>query len=178
MKGKADQNEQRDRDACVPGAQLPPQFRRYRQAARPARHHQRRGLDLPNGVLKQLEKLPEVFRVHYDRPTSGFNYRTSVTVGAMTVRATYGYDGAGVGVAVIDSGVANWHDDLSGASNSLLYPYGNQRVAQVRGLRERSRPPYDDNGHGTHVSGIIAGNGYDSNWREGRHRARRRRSSR
>ena len=45
-------------------------------------------LELPTGVLKQFEKMPEVFRVHYDRPTSGFNYRTSVTVGAMTVRQT------------------------------------------------------------------------------------------
>jgi len=27
--------------------------------------------------------------------------------------------------------------------------------------------PYDDNGHGSHVAGIIAGNGYDSNGQKG-----------
>src|SRR5204863_10096005 len=103
--------------SLVPGAQLPPQLQRFVK---------RSGLsiingvalDLPNRILKQLESMPEVFRVHYDRPTSGFNYRTSITVGAATVRSTLGYDGAGIGIAVIDSGVANWHDDLSGTNNS------------------------------------------------------------
>ena len=36
-----------------------------------------------------------------------------------------------------------------------------------------SPPPYDDYGHGTHVAGIIAGNGYDSNGAPPRHRAGR-----
>ena len=164
MKGKGDQNISVI-VSLVPGAQLPPQFRRYVKGA-PLTIINGLALDLPNGVLKQFEKLPEVFRVHYDRPTSGFNYRTAVTVGAMTARATYGYDGAGVGVAVIDSGVSNWHDDLSGSSNSLLFPYGNQRVRKFVDFVAGHNTPYDDNGHGTHVSGIIAGNGYDSNFGE------------
>jgi serine protease AprX len=149
----------------VPGADLPPQFRRFVKRNSLSIIN---GvvLDLPNRVLKQLESMPEVFRVHYDRPTSSFNYRTSVTVGAMTVRSTMGYDGAGVGVAVIDSGVANWHDDLSGTSNSYQYPYGNQRVRKFVDFVNGQSLPYDDNGHGTHVSGIIAGNGYDSNFGE------------
>ena len=53
-------------------------------------------------------------------------------------RRRCGYTGAGIGVAVIDSGITHWHDDLSPATaDSSSYPYGNQRVAQVRRLRQR-----------------------------------------
>ncbi len=160
MKGRSD-DRIRVIVSLVSGAELPPQFRKYLWKERLAIINGV-ALDIPKGVLKQFEKLPEVFSVRYDRPISGFNYRTSVTVGAMTVRATLGYDGAGVGIAVIDSGIANWHDDLSGSSNSLLFPYGNQRVRKFVDFVNGHTTPYDDNGHGTHVSGIIGGNGYDS----------------
>jgi subtilisin family serine protease len=67
-----------------------------------------------------------------------------------------------VGVAVIDSGFTSWHDDLTNKS-SKLYPYGNQRVSKFVDFVNGRAAPYDDNGHGTHVSGTITGNGYDSN---------------
>jgi serine protease AprX len=64
-----------------------------------------------------------------------------------------------VGVAVIDSGITNWHDDL--------YRGLSGRVAHFKDFTTDSRvwssnPAYDDYGHGTHVAGIIAGNGFDS----------------
>src|SRR5439155_12313796 len=68
---------------------------------------------------------------------------------------------AGVTVAVLDSGVSTWHDDLTNRS-STLYPYGDQRVAGFVDFVNGQLTPYDDNGHGTHVAGVIAGNGYDS----------------
>ena len=145
----------------MPGAQLPPQFSRFVKGGS-LRIINGVALEVPNGVLKQFLAHPEIFRVHYDRPTSGFNYRTSVTVGAMAVRTLMGYDGAGVGIAVIDSGVSNWHNDLSGTAGSQQFPYGNQRVRKFVDFVNRQATPYDDNGHGTHVTGIIAGNGYDS----------------
>ena len=119
-------------------------------------------LDLPNRLLKQMSLHPSVFRVHFDRPAAKFNYRTSLTVGTKVVRDTLGLTGAGVGVAVIDSGITTWHDDLTNTSRTL-YPYGNQRVTKFVDFVNGQIAPYDDNGHGTHVAGIIAGNGYDSN---------------
>src|SRR5205823_8075509 len=73
-----------------------------------------------------------------------------------------GYQGDGIGIAVIDSGVAAWHDDLTRGAVYKTFPYGDQRVAKFVDFVNGRTMPYDDNGHGTHVSGIIAGNGYDS----------------
>src|SRR5262245_22696091 len=144
----------------VPGAQLPPEFKKF---SGDLKLDLINGvvLDVPNGVLKQLASHPSVFRVHYDRPLEKSNYRTAVTVGARTVQESLGYTGAGIGVAVIDSGISSWHDDLTNNS-SKLYPYGNQRVSKFVDFVAGRTLPYDDNGHGTHVAGIIAGNGYDS----------------
>jgi len=145
----------------VPGAQLPAEFKRFARSDRTLDIINGVELDLPNGAIKQLESRPEVFRLHFDRPVAAHNYRTSVTVGATTVRQTYGYTGACVGVAVIDSGISAWHDDLTNWSTKS-YPYGNQRVSKFVDFVGNQLLPYDDNGHGSHVAGIIGGNGYDS----------------
>src|SRR4029434_8478870 len=84
---------------------------------------------------------------------------------ARTVQEYMGLTGAGVGVAVIDSGISTFHDDLTSTSNTY-YPYGNQRVKKFVDFVNGRTAPYDDNGHGTHVAGIIGGNGYDSNFAE------------
>jgi serine protease AprX len=144
----------------VPGAELPPQFSQY---ARGGKLDIINGqvLRLPNGALKQLGASASVFQVHHDREIFGDNYRTAVTVGAHAVQESLGYTGAGVGVAVIDSGVASWHDDLTNTSGTN-YPYGNQRVSKFVDFVNGRALPYDDNGHGSHVAGTILGNGFDS----------------
>src|SRR5262245_53181973 len=144
----------------VPGAELPPQFKKF-SLNRKLDLINGEVLELPNGVLKQVASHPSIFRVHYDRPLKTSNYRTAVTVGARTVQESLGYTGAGIGVAIIDSGITTWHDDLTNNS-SKLYPYGNQRVAKFVDFVNGRTQPYDDNGHGSHVAGTIAGNGYDS----------------
>ena len=69
-------------------------------------------VELPNRVIKALSERSEVLSVHYDRPTAAHMNRAAVTVGARAARDQFGYDGAGVGVAVIDSGITHHHDDL------------------------------------------------------------------
>ena len=70
---------------------------------------------VPNAALRVLAASPLVERVSLDRTVVGAMERTGVTVGAVAVRQDLGVDGAGVGVAVIDSGITHWHDDLSDA---------------------------------------------------------------
>jgi len=120
-------------------------------------------VQLPQGQLKKLADYAGVDRIVYDRPTAGEMNRVAVTVGARAVQQTYGYRGAGIGIAVIDSGIATWHDDLTYVgSSSLVRTKNGQRVAAFVDFVNGRTSPYDDNGHGTHVAGIIAGNGFDS----------------
>jgi len=111
---------------------------------------------MPNALLKRLANDPKVKRIHIDRPTEAQIARTAATIGAKNVRAQYGYTGAGIGVAVIDSGITAWHDDLTVANRQ------GQRVTAFVDFVNGRTTKYDDWGHGTHVAGIIAGNGYDS----------------
>ena len=110
---------------------------------------------VPNAALRGLAASPIVERVSLDRRVVGAMERTGLTIGAVAVRQSLGVDGAGVGVAVIDSGIASWHDDLS------VDGVG-QRVREFVDFVDGVTTPHDDYGHGTHVAGIIAGNGRDS----------------
>jgi serine protease AprX len=113
--------------------------------------------NVPNAVLPLIAGSPLVQHVSYDRIAAGAMERTGATVGATTVRHDYGYDGAGIGVAIIDSGVTSWHDDLSDPASGAL------RVDRFVDLVNGGTTTYDDYGHGSHVAGIVAGNGIDSN---------------
>lgn len=60
-----------------------------------------------------------------------------------------GIYGKGVGVAVVDTGIAP-HPDFIYRKNRIV-----AFCDILRGMKE----PYDDSGHGTHVAGILAGSG-------------------
>ena len=120
-------------------------------------------LELPNGQLKRLANHPAVRSIHHDRPFTGTMNRITLATGASSVQRLLGYTGAGVGVAVLDSGVTPWHDDLQyNGGSPAVRTNGGQRVAAFVDFVGGQPAAYDDYGHGTHVSGIIAGNGYDS----------------
>ncbi len=110
--------------------------------------------DLPNAALRGLARNPFVAAVTVDRTVAASLERTAATVGAAAVRRDLAYDGSGIGVAIIDSGVAPSHDDLADA--------GVQRVDGFVDFVNGRTDAYDDFGHGTHVAGIVAGNGFDS----------------
>jgi serine protease AprX len=74
-----------------------------------------------------------------------------VTVGSDYANE-YGLTGKGVAVAVIDTGVYPHAD--------LVIPVN--RIIGFKDFVGNNTEPYDDDGHGTHVAGIIAGNGFAS----------------
>jgi serine protease AprX len=112
--------------------------------------------EVPDTALDTLASLPGVAGISLDRGVQGTLERTSASIGATWVHENLGYDGSGVGIAVIDSGVTSWHDDL-----------GSNRVVRFVDFVNFQSGAYDDYGHGTHVAGILAGSGFDS---EGRRR--------
>ncbi|MEA2684070.1 MAG: serine protease AprX [Chloroflexota bacterium] len=70
-----------------------------------------------------------------------------------------GLDGSEVQVAVVDTGV--WpHDDLTKAAPGVPGNTGNRLIANTTNIH--ATDVLDHYGHGTHVAGIVAGNGYDS----------------
>ena len=61
-----------------------------------------------------------------------------------------GYTGKGIGIAIFDTGI-------------FLHPDLKERIVEMNDYIGNKAYPYDDNGHGTHVAGIIAGDGKLSN---------------
>jgi serine protease AprX len=113
--------------------------------------------EIPNASIALLAGNPLVRHLALDRLVAGAGDCTTETIGAKAAREQFGYTGEGIGVAVIDSGITGWHDDLMRDGVP-----GSQRVDQFVDLVNGQAAPYDDYGHGTHVAGIIAGNGSDS----------------
>ena len=124
--------------------------------------------DLENHTLTELVRDPRVARMRVDHPVFATLERTGAAIAATIARRSFRLTGKGIGIAVIDSGITSWHDDLylTGAGSPQAAP----RIVHFKDFTKPSNPriwtseqPSDDYGHGTHVAGIIAGNGFDSN---------------
>ena len=99
----------------------------------------------PQGV--SLSRLQTAYPASVDAPQL-WNYSTSVT-------------GAGVGVAVIDTGIAGGMPDFRVSSSNTT-----SRVVANAVTNPDARTPGDAYGHGTHVAGIIAGDGWSRSWND------------
>jgi serine protease AprX len=102
--------------------------------------------------LESLAREPEVVYISPDRKIKGMLDLTAAAVNAPTAWNSYGLTGAGIGVAIIDSGLPN-HRDLKNGHGSLRIVY--QQDFTGAGT-------LDQYGHGGHVAGIVAGDGVDS----------------
>ncbi|MEI6666625.1 MAG: S8 family serine peptidase [Acidobacteriota bacterium] len=100
-----------------------------------------------------LTRLAYVKRVRDDVRVYASLTDSVPLIRAPDVWTTYGSTGAGVKVAVIDTGVDYTHPDLGGAFGPGHKVVGGYDFVNL------DADPMDDFGHGTHVAGIIAANG-------------------
>lgn len=102
-------------------------------------------------AIDRLTEFPEVNYITID--SQAILCASSVlSANGISFQERYKLTGKGIGVGIIDSGVFP-HPDL-------VNPYNKIKV--FIDLINGYKYPYDDNGHGTFISGIIAGNGYQS----------------
>ncbi len=111
---------------------------------------------VPVESLDALADDPDVAYISPDRRLSGALDNTAAAVNAKAAWQA-GWDGTGIGVAVIDSGIT-YHTDLystGGGGGKLRIIYSQDFVGGGTN---------DYYGHGEHVAGIIAGSGKSSNY--------------
>lgn len=142
------------------------------------------GLKAPRAILKRLTAFDKVESIHLDipRPVKGATVWgvTQIQADQVWALAPTSYDGTGVTVAILDTGVDYNHGDLSGrmwintledinsdgvftaADNNGVDDDGNGFIDDVVGWNfsgAGTNDPDDVNGHGTHVAGTVAGDG-------------------
>src|SRR5712691_4335183 len=108
---------------------------------------------VPAESLDALADDPDVAYISPDRPLHGALDTTVATVNGGYAQ-TLGLNGAGIGVAVIDSGISDI-PDLHNAS-------GSNEVVYSQSFVPNDTNTGDPFGHGTHVAGIIASSGASS----------------
>src|ERR687887_224929 len=110
--------------------------------------------NLPAAAIPAWAPNPRVTYITADRTVKMSLDYVSKAVNA-DIAWSYGYDGTGVGIAIIDSGTWS-HPDLQKISAPQL------RVVYNESFVPADPTTSDLYGHGTHVAGIAAGNGKTS----------------
>jgi len=104
--------------------------------------------DAPGRDISELSDDPRIEYIWLDEPVHTCLDRSVPAVGVPAVWAA-GYRGAGIKIAIVDTGIDRNHLDFAG------------RI--VAGASFVGGDYDDDNGHGTHVAGIVAGDGFAEN---------------
>ncbi|HEX4747633.1 MAG TPA: S8 family serine peptidase, partial [Gaiellaceae bacterium] len=129
------------------------------------------------GKLAGIASVSRVYPARYytlgPEPTADPDLATAIQMTGADIAQAEGHTGAGVKVAVMDTGIDVDHPDLGGDGNAAApHPFPNSRVAggwdfvgddynadpESPGYDPVPQPdplPDDCNGHGTHVAGIV-----------------------
>lgn len=104
--------------------------------------------------IQQIKKFythEDIDFISYDSKIHSIINKAGKTIGIDKI-INVPLSGKGVTVAIIDTGIT-MHKDLT---------YPSSRVLGFKDFIKNKQKPYDDNGHGTHISGLVASNGVSS----------------
>ncbi|MFB6204592.1 MAG: S8 family serine peptidase [Candidatus Nanohaloarchaea archaeon] len=113
--------------------------------------------------LEQIRGMPRVEAVYRNQiySTTLDDVKPMIGVGGVWSETVSGanHTGKGVTVAVIDTGVDYTHPALGGCTTSEFTGGSCEKVVGGYDFVNGDNDPMDNNGHGTHVAGIVAANG-------------------
>lgn len=122
---------------------------------------------LPHDMIREATTLPGVVMLELDGLLEVQNGDAAVVHEVDIAQAQTGYDGSGVTVAVIDTGIDGMHaglddmdDDNSTNDPKIIGFY--DPVNNPEKTNGTEVFPYDDQGHGSHCAGTVAGTGAPS----------------
>ncbi|ULO05834.1 S8 family peptidase [Paenibacillus sp. 19GGS1-52] len=102
--------------------------------------------------LEQMCNCHEVQKIYLDSIKKTSLYIATPSIGSTALQRKKGLTGKGINIAILDTGVFA-HPDLTQPVN---------RIIAFKDYINHRKQPYDDNGHGTHIAGDAAGNGWMS----------------
>ena len=119
---------------------------------------------LPHGMILETTTLPGVVMLELDGLLQVQNGDAAVIHEVDLAQQQTGYDGSGITVAVIDTGIDSLHvglDDLDDDNSTndpkvIAFYDAVNNPGQTNGTEVQA---YDDQGHGTHCAGTVAGTG-------------------
>ena len=109
---------------------------------------------VPKIMMSAIHELPYVKKLHKNKLYTADLLESVPLIQADSVWYNYGTMGDSIVVGVIDTGIDYTHPHLGRAFGPGF------KVIDGYDFIHMDNDPMDDNGHGTHVAGIVAGDGY------------------
>ncbi len=109
---------------------------------------------VPRIMMSAIHELPYVKKLHKNKVYTADLYESVPLIQADSVWYNFGTMGDSIVVGVLDTGIDYTHPHLGRAFGPGF------KVIDGYDFIHMDNDPMDDNGHGTHVAGIISGDGY------------------